>query len=47
MKRAMRWMDINEIMNREVKLSAGNNDAIQFYSHYGFHPKHILLKQRR
>jgi len=47
MKRALRWMDINEIMNREVKLSAGNNDAIQFYSHYGFHPKHILLKQRR
>lgn len=47
MKRSLHWMDMNNIVNREVKLSAGNDDAIQFYSHYGFHPKQILLKQRR
>jgi diamine N-acetyltransferase len=46
MKRALEWMDMNDILNREVKLSAGNDDTIQFYSRYGFHPKHIVLKQR-
>lgn len=46
MKRALEWMDTNDIVDREVKLSAGNDDAIQFYSRYGFHPKHIVLKQR-
>ncbi len=47
MKRALTWMDIKGVENREVKLSAGNDDAIQFYSHYNFHPKHILLKQKK
>jgi diamine N-acetyltransferase len=46
MKRALQWMDLNHILNREVKLSVGNDEAIQFYSRYGFHPKHIMLKQR-
>jgi ribosomal protein S18 acetylase RimI-like enzyme len=46
MKRALQWMDINNVINREVKLSAGNDGTIQFYSRYGFHPKNIVLKQK-
>jgi ribosomal protein S18 acetylase RimI-like enzyme len=45
MRRALNWMDKNNVVKRVVKLSTGNDDAIQFYSHYGFHPKQILLKQ--
>jgi ribosomal protein S18 acetylase RimI-like enzyme len=47
MRRALKWMDKKDVVNREIKLSTGNDDAIQFYSHYGFHPKHIILKQRK
>jgi ribosomal protein S18 acetylase RimI-like enzyme len=46
MKNSLRWMDEEGVETREVQLLAGNDDAIQFYSHYGFHPKHILLKQK-
>jgi ribosomal protein S18 acetylase RimI-like enzyme len=47
MKSSLRWMDEEGVETREVQLLAGNDDAIQFYSHYGFHPKHILLKQKK
>ena len=47
MKRALTWMDIEGVENRKVQLYAGDDDTIQFYSHYGFHPKHIILKQKR
>lgn len=45
MKRSLNWMDIEGTKNKEVKLSVGNDDTIQFYSQHGFHPKHIVLKQ--
>ena len=47
MKRALTWMDSEGVENRKVKLFAGNDDTIQFYSHYGFHPIQIILKQKR
>ncbi len=45
MKRALSWMDSNNVENRQVKISVGNDVAIKFYNQYGFHPKHIILKQ--
>ena len=45
MKRALIWMDSNNVENRQVKISVGNDVAIKFYKKYGFHPKHIILKQ--
>ena len=47
MKRALTWMDSEGVENRKVKLFAGNDDTIQFYSHYGFHPVQIIMKQKR
>jgi len=46
MIRALTWMDIEGVENRRVQLNAGDDDTIQFYSHYGFHPIHIILKQK-
>lgn len=45
MKRALSWMDSNNVENRQVKISVGNDVAIKFYNKYGFKPKHIILKQ--
>jgi diamine N-acetyltransferase len=45
MKRALSWMDSNNVENIEVKISVGNNVAMKFYNQYSFHPKHIILKQ--
>ena len=45
MKRALRWMDLNNVENRQVKISVGNDVAIKFYNQYGFQPKHVILKQ--
>lgn len=44
MKRSLEWLKSNGIDNILVQLSAGNDDVLRFYSHYGFHPKHIVLK---
>lgn len=46
-KRALTWMDAKDVENRKIQLYAGNDDTIQFYSHYGFHPIHIIMKQKR
>ncbi len=46
-KRALTWMDAKDVENRKVQLYAGNDDTIQFYSHYGFHPVQIIMKQKR
>ena len=45
MKRALSLMDSNNIENRQVKISVGNDVAIKFYNQYGLKPKHIILKQ--
>jgi len=45
MKRALNWMDVEGTKNKEVKLSVGNDDTIQFYSQHGFQPKYRILKQ--
>lgn len=45
MKRSLYWLNNYGIENILVKLSAGNDDVLRFYSHYGFYPKHIILKK--
>lgn len=45
MKRALSWMDSNNVENIKVKISVGNDFAIKFYNQYSFYPKHIILKQ--
>jgi diamine N-acetyltransferase len=45
MKRALTWMDNMGVKNKKILISFGNEEAIEFYSRYGFYPKHILLKQ--
>jgi len=45
MKRSLTWMDNMGVKNRKIQISVGNEDAIEFYSRYGFYPKHILLEQ--
>lgn len=47
MKRALTWFDIIGVENREIQLSVGNDDVLKFYSQYGFHPKHVILKQKK
>jgi diamine N-acetyltransferase len=45
MKRALTWMNKMGVKNKRIQISVGNEDTIEFYSRYGFYPKHILLKQ--
>jgi diamine N-acetyltransferase len=45
MKRALSWLDSNNVENIQVKISVGKDVAIKFYNQYSFHPKHIILKQ--
>lgn len=45
MKRSLAWLESYDVENILIQLSSGNDDVLRFYSHYGFHPKHIVLKK--
>jgi diamine N-acetyltransferase len=46
MKRALNWMELNDVPNFEILVSYGNEDALKFYEKYDFYPKHLILKKK-
>lgn len=46
MKRALEWMELSGAKNKRVVVVVGNEDAVSFYSHYGFFPRQIILEQK-
>lgn len=46
MKRALNWMEINDVSDFEILVSYGNQDAINFYEKYDFYPKYLILKKK-
>jgi diamine N-acetyltransferase len=45
MRRALKWMDQNGVVTKQVEVSVGNEVAWGFYGRYGFLPRKTLLKQ--
>lgn len=46
MKRALAWMDEEQVESVNVAASIGNEEVLPFYQQYGFFPKLILLKRK-
>jgi GNAT superfamily N-acetyltransferase len=46
MKRALAWIEKKKAEKVSIAVSVGNEEALPFYQHYGFFPKHILLEQK-
>lgn len=45
MKRALEWLDINRVKSKRVVVAEGNEKVIDFYNHYGFYIRRIVLEQ--
>jgi ribosomal protein S18 acetylase RimI-like enzyme len=46
MKRALNWMELNDVPDFEILVSYGNENALKFYEKYDFYPKHLILKKK-
>jgi GNAT superfamily N-acetyltransferase len=47
MKRALSWMEDEQVESVRIAASIGNEEVLPFYHHYGFLPKQILLERIR
>jgi ribosomal protein S18 acetylase RimI-like enzyme len=45
MKRALVWLDKKGAVAKIVEVGVGNEQALGFYSRYGFYPRKTVLKQ--
>ena len=45
MERALEWLDKNKVKSKIVVVGDGNENVIDFYNHYGFHTRKIVLEQ--
>ena len=45
MKRALEWLDKNKVKSKRVVVGDGNENVIDFYNHYGFYIRKIVLEQ--
>lgn len=45
MKRALEWLDKNKVKSKRVVVADGNEKVIDFYNHYGFYSRKIVLEQ--
>ncbi len=45
MKRTLRWMDNMPVSKKIVVAAVGNEEALSFYSRYGFYPRITTLEQ--
>ena len=46
-RKALAWMDSENVESKIVEVAAGNEDAFGFYGRYGFLPRKTLLKQTK
>ncbi|MGA9188133.1 MAG: GNAT family N-acetyltransferase [Methanosarcina sp.] len=45
MKRALEWLDKNKVKSKRTVVAEGNEEVIDFYNHYGFYIRKIILEQ--
>lgn len=45
MRRAMAWLAANKAVSTVISVVDGNDDAISFYTRFGFLPDNIILRQ--
>jgi ribosomal protein S18 acetylase RimI-like enzyme len=45
-RRALAWMGQQGAESKQVLVAVGNEEVLPFYSHYGFLPRYILMKQK-
>lgn len=45
MKRALKWMDAQNVARKVVSVAVGNEEAFGFYQRYGFYPRATILMQ--
>ena len=46
MRRAITWMDAQQVRSKVLVVLAGNDRVLPFYQRYGFFPRSIKLKQK-
>lgn len=44
MKRAMNWMDAQQVTSRMISVAEGNEEVFAFYQRYGFFPRKTILE---
>jgi len=47
MRRALAWLDSLGATLKIVSVMSGNDEALAFYQHFGFHPRTIVLQESR
>lgn len=40
------WMEFNGVLDIEILITFGNEEALAFYENFGFHPKNMLLHKK-
>ena len=45
MKKALFWMEQQDVAEKIVEVAVGNEQALDFYAQYGFLPRKMVLKQ--
>jgi GNAT superfamily N-acetyltransferase len=45
MERTLEWLDKNRVKSKIVAIGDGNENVVDFYNHYGFHIRKIVLEQ--
>lgn len=45
MERSLEWLDKNKVKSKIIAVGDGNENVIDFYNHYGFHIRKIILGQ--
>nr|WP_282433378.1 GNAT family N-acetyltransferase [Desulfosporosinus sp. FKA] len=46
MERALNWLEQNSITKKRLNVAVGNEQVLNFYRRFGFHPRTIILEQR-
>jgi diamine N-acetyltransferase len=46
MKRALLWLDSNHAVKKVIGVASGNEGVLDFYEHYGFYKRSVILEQK-
>jgi len=46
MRRALQWLDQQQVHTKLIAVAVGNQRAYSFYARFGFYPRVVMLKQK-
>jgi len=46
MEKSLNWLEQNSITRKKLNVAVGNEQVLNFYRRFGFHPRAIILEQR-